>query len=291
MIIRLGKFEATIFCALLIFISFVTAVAYENKSTAVMNDTQTVSLPVIMYHHITEKESKAGKYTVITREFEEDLKLIKSKGYTAVTVKELIDFVKHGKSLPDKPIMITFDDGFESFYTLAFPLLEEYKLKAVVSVIGSVTEKYSLIDDHNINYSNLNFDEIAELNKSRLVEIQNHGYDMHNNAEGKRKGMSKLKNESEKEYAEALKADLKKTQRLLWDNCGIKPAAVVYPYGAYSKQTHEIVKSCGFECTLLCEEKINVITQGDAECLYGLGRYNRESGVPSETFFENILTD
>ena len=291
MIIRLGRLEATILCSLMIFASFIAAVAYETKSTAAATHTQTFSLPVVMYHHVTENESKAGKYTVLTREFENDLKLIKSQGYTTVTVRELIDFVKNGKPLPDKPIMLTFDDGFESFYALAFPLLQRYNLKAVVSVIGSVTERYSTIDDHNINYSNLNFDEISELDKSGIVEIQNHSYDMHKNSAKSRKGMSKLMNESNAEYSKALEADLMAAQRALWDNCRIKPTAVAYPYGAYSKQTLAIVKNCGFECTMLCEEKINKITQGDSECLYGLGRYNRESGISSEDFFRNILTD
>ena len=289
MIIRLGKFEATIFCSLIIFVSFIGAISYENKSTATIAQTQSVKLPIIMYHHITEDENKAGKYTVTTDEFENDLENIVSKGYTAVTVQELIDYVKHGKSLPEKPIMITFDDGFESFYYLAFPLLKEHNMKSVVSVIGSVTEKYSKINDHNINYSNLTFDEINELKSSALVEIQNHSYDMHNNSTDKRKGISKLKNETNKEYSYNLNNDLNKMQEILWNNCEIKPTAVAYPYGAYSKDTLEIVKSCGFECTMLCEERINLITQGNTESLYNLGRYNRPSGVSTEVFFKNIL--
>ncbi len=291
MIIRLSKFEATLFCALIIFVSFIGAVRYESKSTSAVMQTQSVTLPVIMYHHITEKESKAGKYTVLTVEFEGDLEFIKREGYTTVTVGDLIDFVKRGKSLPDKPIMITFDDGFESFYSLAFPILKKYDMKAVVSVIGSVTEKYSKINDHNINYSNLTFDEITELSKSGLVEIQNHSYDMHSNASGKRKGMSKKKGETAESYRHALTSDLEAFNKTLWDNCKIKPTAVVFPYGAYSKQTLNIVKDCGFECTMLCEERINSLIQGNAESLYGLGRYNRISGITSDNFFKKILKD
>ncbi len=289
MIIRLGKFEVTIFCALIIFFSFIGAISYENKSTATISQAQSVKLPIVMYHHITEDESKTGKYTVLAEELESDLEYILSKGYTAVTVQDLIDFVNHGKSLPEKPIMITFDDGFESFYCLAFPLLKAHSVKAVVSVIGSITEKYSKINDHNINYSNLTFDEIKELNENGLVEIQNHSYDMHHNHPNGRKGMSKKKNEAEEDYALVLKNDLDKMQEIMWNNCKIKPTAVVYPYGAYSENTLEAVKNCGFECTMLCEERINLITKGNTECLYNLGRYNRPSGVSTEVFFENIL--
>lgn len=290
MVIRLGKFEATIALTLIIAISFISAVRYENRSVDVLSARQQLTLPVIMYHHITENRNKTGKYTVLTDEFKADLEYIKEKGYEAVTVNELISFVKQGEPLPDKPIMITFDDGFESFYSLAFPILKEYGMKAVVSVIGSVTEKYSQINDHNINYSNLTFDEIKELDGSGLVEIQNHSYDMHKNDQGQRKGMSKNKKESESDYALALKNDLEKMQKTLWDNCQIKSTAVVYPYGAYSKETLGIVKASGFECTMLCEERINTLTQGDTECLYGLGRFNRESGIATEDFFERILS-
>ena len=289
MIIRLGKFEATIFCALIVLFSFIGAVKYESSTTPAVMHTQSVSLPVIMYHHMTETKSKTGKYTVLTHEFESDLEFLKDKGYKTVTVSDLIDFVEHGKALPEKPVMLTFDDGFESFYTLAFPLLKRNNEKAVVSVIGSVTEKYSEIDDHNINYSNLTFKEITELSESGYAEIQNHSYNMHNNASGKRKGMSKMKNESENDYALALKNDLEKMQKILRDNCNIEPTAVVFPYGAYSKESLNIVKSCGFKCTMLCEERVNTITRGNAECLYGLGRYNRESGISSEEFFKDIL--
>ena len=289
MIIRLGKFEATIFCALIIFISFIVAINYENNITATIAQTQNVKLPIIMYHHITEDENKTGKYTVLTEEFERDLEYISSKGYTPVTVQDLIDFVNQGKALPEKPIMITFDDGFESFYYLAFPLLKTHNMKSVISVIGSITEEYSKINDHNINYSNLTFDEIKKLKSSGIVEIQNHSYDMHHNGTDERKGISKLKNETNEEYALALKNDLNKMQKIMWNNCGIKPTAIAYPYGAYSKSTLEIVKSCDFECTMLCEERINLITQGNTESLYNLGRYNRPSGVSTEVFFENIL--
>lgn len=291
MVIRLGKFEAAIALTLIIAVSFISAVRYENRSVDVLSARQQITLPVIMYHHITENKNKTGKYTVLNDEFKADLEYIKEKGYEAVTVNELISFVKQGKPLPDKPIMITFDDGFESFYSLAFPILKEYGMKAVVSVIGSVTEKYSQINDHNINYSNLTFDEIKELDGSGLVEIQNHSYDMHKNDQGQRKGMSKNKKESESDYALALKNDLEKMQKTLWDNCQIKSTAVVYPYGAYSKETLGIVKSSGYECTMLCEERINTLTQGDTECLYGLGRFNRESGIATEDFFERILSD
>lgn len=288
MIIRLSKFEAVIAVALIVAVSFIFAVNSENKVSVVSAENESTFLPIVMYHHVTENQSKAGKYTVLKSELTADFEYLKNNGYNTVTVADLINYTDGEDNLPEKPIMITFDDGFESFYTLVYPLLKEYNMKAVVSVIGSVTEKYSKIDDHNTNYSNLNWNEIKELHESGLVEVQNHSFDMHKSDNGGRKGLSKMKGESSKDYKKALTADLTALQRLFEENCGFTPEAVAYPYGAYSKSTLDIVKSCGFRCTLLCEERINKITVGDKISLYNLGRYNRESGVKTEEFFAKL---
>lgn len=288
MIIRLGKFEAVIVLAVIVTISFAFAVSFERKASTVSTDIEAVSLPIIMYHNITESNAKAGKYTVTVEEFKADLEYIKEKGYSTVTVAEVTDYVNGKNILPDKPIMITFDDGFESFYTLGYPLLKQFSMKAVVSVIGSVTDKYSQINDHNINYSNLTWAEINEMHKSGLVEFQNHSYNMHASQNGQRKGISKKNGESEADYSKALTEDLEKAQELFNNNCGFEPTAVAYPYGAKSKTTLDIIKDCGFVCTLGCEEKTNIITVRDSECLYNLGRYNRPSGIKTESFFEKL---
>ena len=288
MIIHLSKFEAVIALLLVVTVSFIFAVNSELKATVVSAEAESTFLPVIMYHHVTEDSSKTGKYTVLKDELTEDLEYIKNNGYTTVTVGELINYVDGKNDLPDKPIMLTFDDGFESFYTYVFPLLKEYKMKAVVSVIGSATEKYSQINDHNINYSNMTWDEINEVHESGLVEIQNHSYNMHKSDNKSRKGISKLKNENHNEYKMIVSADLIKLQELIKEKCGFTPTAIAYPYGAYSEYTLDVIKSCGFISSLVCEERINKIIVGNSESLYNLGRYNRESGISAESFFKRL---
>lgn len=291
MIIKPSKFEAVIFCTALIIVSFFFAMTNEVKSTPASLNTQSTEIPIIMYHHMTAEKSRVGKYTVHVNEFESDLKYLKENGFETVTVSDLIAYTEGNGTLPIKPIMITFDDGFESFYSLAFPLLKEYRMKAVMSVIGSVSQEYSDKNDHNINYSNLNFAQIKELSESGFVEIQNHSYNMHQYESGKRKGISKLKSESTQEYSQHLSSDLTKNQQVLKENCGIEPQCMVYPYGAYSKETLPIIKELGFKATLLCEERLNTVTIGNPESLYGLGRFNREGGAKTETFFNRIYPD
>ena len=288
MIVKFSKFEKVIFCTVIIAVSFIFAIRSEERIVPSSSKGETVVLPIVMYHHITQNKDKSGKYTVLDSEFVNDLKWIEKNGYTTVTVADVVDFVNGKNKLPENPIMITFDDGFESFYKIAYPILKEKNMKAVVSVIGHTTEKYSEINDHNINYSNLTWTQIAEMNESGLIEFQNHSYDMHKSEPKSRKGISKLKNESAESYKEFLSADLTRLQSLFKEKCGITPLAVAYPYGAYSKGTKEIVEACGFVCTLGCEEKTNLLKTFDKDCLFNLGRFNRESGISTEEFFKRI---
>lgn len=288
MIIRLSKFEAVILCSVIIVISFFFALGSERKTATVNSSVEYMNLPIIMYHHITTDKSKTGKYTVHVSEFENDIAYLESNGFKTVTVSDLIDYTENNASLPEKPIMITFDDGFESFYSYAYPLLKEKQMKAVVSVIGKATEQYSENPDHNVNYSNLTFSQISELTESGFVEIQNHSYDMHLSTSASRKGISRMKNESYDEYKKALTEDLLTVQKILKLNCGITPSCVVYPYGAYSKETTEIIKKLGFKSTMLCEERINKIAKGDKDSIYNLGRYNRDGNISTEAFFRRI---
>lgn len=285
MIIRVNKF-------ILWFISFIflisvlpVAIISECKT---QNDKEII-LPVIMYHHITTDKNKSGKYTVLQSEFEADLEFIKSSGYKTITPLQLSDMLEQGKKPEDKVIMITFDDGFESFYKLSFPLLRRYNMKAVLSVIGIQSEKYSETDDHNINYSNLNWNTISVISESGNVEIGNHTFDMHYNQAAKRKGMDKMRNESDEKYKRIIFTDINKMQNLLKEKSGVDCRTIAYPYGIYNSLTTEIIKDMNFVCSLTCEEKINFIS--DTDDLYNLGRYNRPSGISSEDFFDDIFIE
>lgn len=282
MIIRIRRFHFILVLAVLTAISFVFAMKAEKTQTAAA-DNISRQLPIVMYHHITEKESRKGTYVLLKDELKKDLDYIKKCGYTCVTVKDLVDFCDGKKSLPKKIIMITFDDGFDSVYELAWPLLKERNMKAVVAAVGKITQTYEDNHETNVNYAYMTWERLREIDESEEFEVQNHSYDMH--SLNGRKGLSKMKGESDAQYEKALVYDLRKMQSELKEKSAIDALACVYPYGAYSKNTLSIVKSLGFRCTLTCEERINSISSADKNSLFNLGRYNRPSGENTESFF------
>lgn len=243
-------------------------------------------LPVLMYHLILKNPGNSNKFIVPQSVFEEDLKYIKNHGYTTILVQDLIDYTENKKELPEKPILLTFDDGAFNNYLYAFPLAKKYEAKFVFSPIAKEAERYTKAHDENPTYSHANWEKISEMSKSGLVEIQNHTYNMHSN-KNSRIGCTKKRNESVEEYKQKLSEDIRKSQELISQNTGVTPTAFFYPYGAKSDCSEEILKSLGFKATFLCESKVNIISR-NPECLFGLKRFIRPPGVPTEKIFSKF---
>ena len=244
-----------------------------------------VFLPIIMYHSILKDKKLQNDYTISPTLFENDLKYLTDNGYTTVTVEDLINYVYHGWDLPDKCIMLTFDDGYYNNYYYAFPLLKKYKCRAVISPIASMTEKFTQTQDFSVTYGHISDDNIREMANSGYVEIQNHSYDMHTLTP--RKGVSKKRGESAEDYKNTVTSDITKAQNYLENVTGKKPSCFVYPFGAKSDGTEEIVRELGFVCTMTCTEEANVITR-DKESLFELGRYRRDGKESMEKLMKSI---
>ncbi len=244
-------------------------------------------LPVVMYHQLTKNPKKSGKYVLTVEQFEKDLIFLKSKGYQSVTVKQLLDFSQGNGEIPEKSILITFDDGQETLYEYALPLLEKYGFTAVGFIVGALADYYTEIDDHNLNYSYLNWQQIKEMSDGNIIEIESHSFDLHKNT-GNRSGIKKKKDETVEAYREFLCSDVAKMKTAMENNAGKTPVAFAFPFGSFSSESTQILKECGFKMTLTCEERVNKIRKAEPELLFGLSRYNRPEGISSESFFEKM---
>lgn len=291
MVIRLKKKYITvaiIFALMLLLIAGGAKRLAVSVSASMQADGNELFLPVIMYHQLTDNPANAGPYVLTAKQFEADMRYIKSRGYTSVTTQQLIDYANHRSSLPEKPILITFDDGYESFIPYAQPVLKELDMYAVVSIIGSVAQTYTDTVDHNIRYSHLSWEGIHQLSQDPHVEIGNHTYNLHSLDRGRR-GCRINSGEEVGAYKAMLTADLTKTQDLLAKYTGAPAKTFAYPFGARCSQSEEVLRSMGFQVVLTCAEKVNRITNQSTDWLYNLGRFNRPSGKTSEQFFQKIL--
>lgn len=255
--------------------------------TIATGDTDGIPVPILMYHSVLKDPKAAGKFVVSPDTFESDLKYLKENGYTTIFTSELIDYVYHDAPLPEKPVMLTFDDGYLNNLTYVVPLLEKYDMKAVISVVGSFTERDSKGEAHSPSYSNFSWEDINEVVASGHVEIGNHTYNMHSTNAG-RKGCMKKKGESVEAYQKILSEDLQKTQDLIYENCGFYPVVFTYPYGYISNASTDVVKQLGFQASFGCYERINYINK-DPQRLYQLCRFNRPSGISTEKFMDKVL--
>lgn len=254
------------------------------EATSAEVQTEEIEVPIIMYHSMLKDGS--GKYIISPDTFEEDLRYLKENGYTTIHMQDLLNYVNKGTALPEKPIMLTFDDGYYNNYLYAFPLAEKYESKIVISPIGYFTDQFSKADANHATYSHMTWDQIKEMMDSGYVEFQNHTYNLHA-SDGKRLGAKKLRGESLAEYTALLTEDVTKMQQEMQEHTGYTPTTFVYPFGAISDAAVPIIRSLGFSATLGCASQTNTITR-DPECLYGLGRFLRPPGQSSASFFKKI---
>ena len=275
----------SILCILTLIISMSVVWFTRGDAIFVNSSQEGIPLPIIMYHSVLKSPKTKTKYIVTPAQLEEDMIYLQNNGYTTITMSDLIDYVYLGTPLPEKPVMLTFDDGYYNNYTYVFPLLKKYQMKAVISVVGTYCEIFSESMDLNPNYAHLTWDNIKEMSESGLVEFQNHSYNMHSTE--KRKGCCIMAGEDYVTYKSVLCSDVLKLQTLLAEKCGIVPNTFTYPYGAICDESEQILKELGFVATLSCYERMNYITQSE-DCLFSLNRFNRDSSLTTYRFREKI---
>lgn len=243
-----------------------------------------IRLPVLMYHSILN--SKSGVYIVSEEQFESDIKGLAALNYSFVLPEEAIAYAEGRGNLPEKPIMITFDDGHYNTMYYALPILRKYNGKAVVNVIGAFSEYSSTSgDDSNPNYSHLTWEQIKFLRDSEIFEIGNHTYDMHKFKP--RYGIMPKPGESGEDYEKALAGDAGRLQDKLAEY-GVYPKVFAYPFGRYSDTAREILLGAGFKMFLTCNEGVSVVKFGDPGSVFAVKRINRRGNYSTDAVLEKI---
>ncbi len=235
---------------------------------------------ILMYHNLMPNGYPSGKYCVTTAQLESDFDYLQTHGYNVISFAYLYECIVEKKSLPDKAVLLTFDDGYLTNVTLGLPLLKKYNYTALLSVVGEFCKYGKSNPDIKRGYEYLEWEDVAKYADEKHIEWGIHSYNMHHLKP--RKGVSKKYGEDEQTYRQIFRKD---TTKMLqnFEKLGVKPIVYAYPYGLFSQECEEILSELNIPFTLTCGESRCTIKADRLPRL--LGRFNR-SGLES---LEGIL--
>ncbi len=220
---------------------FLTAVAWGQTPR---------NLAVICYHQIN---SRADTEMVTTpARFREQLDFLRSQGYQAVDLKQ-VELFLHGKlsvkKVP-KPVLITFDDGYDGVYRYAYPELKKRRMKAVTFLVVSQVDKMKPTP-------HLTVAQVKEMARSGVFEFGSHTYDLHIPIPERRaEGLTS---------AYTIQRDLVKSRQVLRGWLGQPVRALAWPYGHYDESCVKLAQSSGFRLIFTTDYGYNLENSG---CLH-----------------------
>lgn len=260
---------------LTIAVAALAVLLFTAGATAVCAQEEDLRLPIVMYHDLTSNPLEQDDYTLSVEQLEKDLIAFEEHGFTPVSLSAVLHYVLDGGALPEKPVLLVFDDGYRSFFTGALPLLQEHQMPAAVSVIGRQAEEAV----HETCSAFMSWEELKQLADCGLVELISHSADLH--VYCRRSGLARLPCESEAEYERVVLEDLQRMADLC-EAAGVQlQPAFAYPYGSLEPLAEPLLKQQGMLATLTSEEYVNLLTH-DAQCLYLMGRLNRSGHLTTE---------
>lgn len=237
-------------------------------------------LPILMYHDITTDPAKTNSMTVTDERFRLDMEFLQQFGYTAVLPADLIAIQQGQAAMPEKPVMITFDDGYRSNYTMAYPVLQQNNLKAAIAVvaINIQNENHTTADRHILTWT-----ELRAMSESGVVEVGLHTYNLHNpqytgnTSPNGIDGVQRLNGESKSAYNARVGSDLTIGLSLIRQYIGVDTVNYFsYPFGAYDSWMPPLLSQNGVRVSTLTNPGVANIANG----LNRLPRYRIEMKQP-----------
>lgn len=214
---------------------------------------------ILEYHHI---DPNASDYTITPETFKNHLAALKANHYNVISMQQFIDFLKGKHSVPPDAVVLTFDDGYESFYKYAYPALKEQNMTAtnfiIVNYLGT-----------NPGTPFLNWDEILEM-KNDGFGFYSHTYNSHDlSVDQNGNPVSPLTNpiflkdknrmETQEEYKLRVKADLMKAEEIIQSKLGNQDKVFCFPHGRYNQTILDIGDQLGYSYYFTGLDGLNTI--------------------------------
>lgn len=245
------------------------------------------TVPILLYHNLTRDASQTNALTCTDEKFRADLAYLTEQGYTSILPSELVEMAAGSKPWPEKPVLITFDDGYLSNYQLAYPILQEAGHKAVICLITANVGRRNDAIDPEVGF--LSWAQAAEMEAGGVVEMGSHSYDLHNPEtggvyvaeKGYANGIARRSGEEKQDYEARIYADLTATQREMQAHLGHSAIFFAYPYGQQDQWFLPLAEQCDILVTVTTQPRLARIRQN----LQDLPRYT----VKEDTDLSSIL--
>ena len=199
------------------------------QATAPISD---APVPILMYHYIRPvpgPDDPTGQgLSVSPEQFAAQMAYLAGQGFTTITMAELADIWQDSRPLPDKPVVLTFDDGYRDFYTAAWPILQQHGFSATVYLVSGVIDEPAY----------LTADMIAELDASGRVD-----FGAHTVTHSDLPSLSDLDAE----------AEIFGSKRAIETMLGHAVRTFCYPAGNYSDRELALVDTAGYELAVTTE--------------------------------------
>jgi peptidoglycan/xylan/chitin deacetylase (PgdA/CDA1 family) len=212
-------------------------------------------VPVIMYHDILPQ--KQVSFDVTIKQFKQHLESIQENGLTPISLEQLTQHLQTGKSLPEKPIVLSFDDGYSSHYDIVYPLLKQYNYPAVFSIY---TDK---VDGKIVGRSSVNWEQLQEMAANPLMTIASHSVTHP-------KDLTTVSDSQ-------LQKEIVNSKQILEEKLGIQIDYFTYPEGNYDERVSAWVKAAGYEAALTMENHKNILSN-QSKSLLAIDRFG-QSGL------------
>ena len=231
-----------------------------SKIKQISSEVPAVEVPVLMYHTLVS--GRNDSISIDPAQFKEQMLALKSAGYTSITENDLLAHLEQGAALPKNPVLITFDDGYISTYTEAFPVLKKLEMKASIYVITS-----RIFETHGFTageYEKISWQQAREM--TGTMSIQSHTWDSHlklKNFQGQKRGLiaSRLQLakglETQEAFEERVYADFAASKNAIEKNTGAEVTALSYPYGDYTADTIRLAEKAGFKMAFTVRDGVN----------------------------------
>ena len=218
----------------------------------------TAVVPILMYHHFTLDPTCANGNCITADALEEQLAALSRAGYHGVTVADCIRFVDSGTPLPDKPILLTADDGYRSVLDIALPMMDQYGFPLSAAVIGSH------IDTDTDGIPHFTIDEAENDPHGARLELTSHTYALHDpDGRGVTADIA------------SLPGDISRMRGLDGAENTQIGRVFVYPFGKWTAESETVLRAAGYRATLAIlsgKNRVAVLRIGDAESLYHMPR-------------------